>query len=126
MCKPTKISQLIVAVRQLIEVQTNGLEWFKSHHGLVTKDDLKEMEKRMATKVSELDQTVNRLQAKVDKIWDEQQKRYDDLVKDFTAVKEQLANVEVPPAAQASIESFDAKLTAYDDVIPDPATPPTE
>jgi len=68
MCKPTKISQLIVAVRQLIEVQTNGLEWFKSHHGLATKEDLKEMEKRIMKSVAELTADVKASNAKLTKL----------------------------------------------------------
>jgi hypothetical protein len=68
MCPPTKISQLIDAVRQLVEVQTNAFEWIKSHHELATKADLKEMEKRIMKSVAELMADVRTANASLRKL----------------------------------------------------------
>lgn len=99
--------------------KTTGWQWFKSRCLPATQYDLEQLEKRMAIKLSELDKTVEGLQATVEKIWTEQQTRYDALLAEFNKLKEQLDNVELPPATESRLNAFAARLKEFDDTIPD-------
>lgn len=113
------LKDLTKEIKLFREVKQTEFEWLKSHFELATKQDLIEMEKRMALKVSELNTTVQSLRDQVVKIWGEQQTKYDALVVEFNRLKEQLDDAEVPADAVASIEAFQLKLKEFDDSIPD-------
>jgi hypothetical protein len=110
-----QISCLTKAVRDF----TDEFKCSRSHPNLVTKDDLKEMEKRMAIKLSDLKTEVAGIRAQVTKIWGEQQKKYDDLVVEFDKLKASLENVTLPDDVETDLTDFKAQLQAFDDTIPD-------
>ena len=61
------ISCLLHAVRDLTGEIKSGFEWFRSHHGLITKHDLREMEDRIMNKLETFfanQKTFNERQAK--------------------------------------------------------------
>jgi regulator of replication initiation timing len=95
------------------------LKWLRSHCWFVTKHDLNEMEERLSMKISELKNEVTGMKAQVTKIWDEQQKRFDELTTAFEALKATLGDAELDAETLAEIDSFKALLTAFDDTIPD-------
>src|SRR5678815_72093 len=48
-----KLSPEVQAINRLTEEIKAGFEWFKSHSGLVTKQDLKETERKLMSAISE-------------------------------------------------------------------------
>lgn len=81
----------------------------------------------MALKLSELNTTVSGLRSQVEKIWVEQQGKYDALVIEFNTLKEQLENVEVPADVETALTDFATRLKEFDDTIPDTTPePPVE
>lgn len=78
-----------------------------------------EFEKRMAIKVTELEGEVAGLKATVIKIWNEQQGKYDALLKQYEELQKQLENQEISAEAQTALDDFKAKLKEFDDTIPD-------
>lgn len=73
----------------------------------------------MAIKLSELKGEVSGLRSQVQKIWTEQQGKYDALVVKYDALTATLANQELDPEAEAEVTAFKAELKAFDDSIPD-------
>jgi hypothetical protein len=121
------ISCLTDAVRDFTEATKQEWERNRSHSALVTKQDLREMEERMAIKLSELKGEVGAIRDQVKKIWGEQQKKYDNLVVEFDKLKASLDNVELPEDVTTDITEFKAELQAFDDTIPDVTEePPAE
>lgn len=48
-----EISSLTHAIRELSESRRNEFEWFKSHHELATKQDLKQVESNIMSEIKE-------------------------------------------------------------------------
>lgn len=115
----SQISNLVGALRDLTEQLRIECQWRKSRCELATKDDLREMEIRMAIKVSELKTEVAGLRAQVQKIWGEQQAKYDALVVKYDELVKTLENQEISEEAEAEVTAFKAELKAFDDTIPD-------
>jgi paraquat-inducible protein B len=77
-------------------------------------------------KVSELGTNIDGIKAKITKIADEQQKRYDEIMVKLQAALDALANsdADVPADVTAKLDEVNTLLTAFDDTIPETATPP--
>jgi len=115
------ICSLALAIREFSDNRRTEFEWFKSHYELATKHDLEEMVNVMALKLSELGGTIQGLKAQVQKIWNEQQAKYDALVVKYGELEATLANVELPAEADTELTEFKTLLQAFDDTIPDPS-----
>lgn len=72
----------------------------------------------MAIKVSDLEKTIDGLTIQVQKIWDEQRKRYEDLLVQFNELKDELDNAEIPEVANEKLIAFQDKLNKFDEEIP--------
>jgi hypothetical protein len=62
------ICSLACAVREFIEQKKTEFEWLKSHHGLATLDDLKQMEKRIMASQAEIDAALSKIDAATNKL----------------------------------------------------------
>jgi hypothetical protein len=90
--------------------------WFRAHCLPATKQDLKEMEHHMATKVIDLAATLTALGAQLDKAKTE-------IVTEIQALKTALDTAEIPAEAQASLDKLTTLAQALDDLNPDAAAP---
>ncbi len=77
-----------------------------------TQQDLREMEQRMATKLSELADALTAVNTQVDKAAKE-------IVDAVKKLEDQLANGEISPAAEGALTALKAKVQALDDLNPE-------
>lgn len=95
----TAISALVRVLRDTLEQRKNEFDWVKSTAGLATKQDLKEMEKRMADKLDDIIADI-----------EEQKTLIAGLSSLITGLKQQLADalagVTLPPAVVAKIDKI--------------------
>lgn len=113
------ISHLARELCELVQQRKQEFEWHKSHCDLMTKTDLREMENRMALKVSDLKAEVAGLRSQVVKVFAEQQVAYDALKKSFDDFVASVGNADLPADATQELADFKAELQAFDDRIPD-------
>lgn len=103
---------------------TTSLEWHKSHHGLATKSDLEQMEKRIVMNQIELTAALDKLTAQTGKIAKEQSDRFDALTKTIQDLKDVIAaGGDVTPEVTAALANTQAALDSLDAAIPDAPTP---
>lgn len=88
----------------------SAIRWFRSRLP-ASLHDLRQFEKCMATKLTEIEAKLNAIADKVDKVKTEVQ-----------AVKDALDNVEIPPAAEAALARLTAAVEAVDVINPDAPT----
>lgn len=123
------LNELAVSIRRLAKQKETEFEWFKSHHDLATKHDLKEMESKIMSAISDFRDRVN---AKFDELGTAVDGVAGDV--DFLKKKiEELQNTPGPitPADQAILDELEArvgglneKVKALDAATEQPPTPP--
>ena len=116
------LSSLSMILSVLQSIHQQQLVEYGSRERAVTKCDLE----RLTMKVSELGTNIDGIKAKITKIADEQQKRYDEIMVKLQAALDALANsdADVPADVTAKLDEVNTLLTAFDDTIPETATPP--
>lgn len=138
---PEAISLVAHEVCKLREQKEKEFEWFKSHAGLATKQDLREMETRMAKTAAELTvdvrlaiAEVKETRAIVVKVGEETGKTLEAVAalnQTILALQKQIeggATTEELTAAVAELVTEAAatkvQAKATDDLVPDPVVPP--
>lgn len=103
------------------------LECFRSHSGIATKQDLKEMETRLLMNQAELAAGLKAIQTQVGKVAAEQAKRSDELAAKIKQLEDIIAaGGDVTAEVTEALDGVKTALQALDDVIPDaPVEPPT-
>lgn len=127
---------------KLREQKEKEFEWYKSHHGLATKQDLEKMETRIMASQAELAAQLKTITAEAKTTKEVLQKvsnessaslekitALDAKVKELTDIINQ--GGEITPELQASFDELKvasgealAAATAVDDLVPDPTEPP--
>jgi len=122
------ISQLVLALRGLREQKQIEFEWYKSHHGLATKNDLDKMEGRIMSKIGDFAEAQNAFNDRVDTA-------ITGLQGDIKALNDKITELQnsagqITPEDQALLDSLQArgqtiadKLEALDALTP--PVPPT-
>ncbi len=120
---------LISAVRAVSGELKAGMEWFKSHSGLATKHDLKALENKIMSAISDFATKQNAFNDRIDTA-------IADLQGDVKSLNDQIAALQassgtVTPEDQALLDGITArasavadKLDALDALTP-PVAPPT-
>jgi len=120
---------LTQAILGLTEMIALDLEWRKSHEGFATKHDLKELEHKIMSAISDFT-------TKVQAFFDRQDKAITDLQDDVKTLNDQIAalqasNGAITPEDQAALDAITErastisdKLDALDALTPPVVTPP--
>lgn len=77
---------------------------------------------QIMVKVSEVEGKVTAINDKLSKIGSETS----GLVQQVADLKAQLADQELPPGAQAALDTLEATAQRIDDMVPDPVPPPSD
>ena len=119
-----QLSLLVHELRELRELKKQEFEWFKSHAGLATKQDLKEMEKRMAMTSQQLETLLNNQTTQIGKVAKEQSDRFDALTAKIKELQDLIdAGGAITPEIEAAATNVQTALDNLDASIPD--APPT-
>ena len=122
------ISSLAFELRELNELKRAEFEWFKSHHGLATKQDLKEMEHKIMSAISKFAEEQNAFNDRVDAA-------VTGLTADIQALNDKITELQnstggITPEDQVLLDAIEArsaviatKLEALDALTP--PKPPT-
>jgi hypothetical protein len=123
------LSALVSAICAATEQKKEELAWIKSHAGLATKQDLKEMEKRlMANQVknqTELIAELDRMRTQTEKVRVEQSKRFDDVLRTIAELNAIIAAGPLLAGVAEKQLALAESLQAFDDVVLDPVGSPT-
>lgn len=114
--------ELLALVHELRKVIEAGVEWFKSHSALPTKQDLKEMENRIMSKQTEVVVQLQGIQTTLNKVAIEEtalKTKVDELVALVETMKD-----EASPELVAAVQAVADQAGVLDAIVPDPVEPP--
>lgn len=106
-------------VNGLVEQRKIEFDWLKSHAGLATKQDLKEMEKRIVMTQKELSDALDRMTVQTGKVAKEQNDRFDALTATIKELTDAINAGEVKPEVATALTNAQAALDSLDAAIPD-------
>lgn len=118
------ISMLACAVREHTEHCKNEFEWYKSHTGFATKNDLLNLENRMAIKVSEIKTAVAEIKANNAEAYAELGTRIADLQKQIDDLIAGNGDPSVTDAQfEADLQEARSQAAALAGIVPGTPTP---
>jgi chromosome segregation ATPase len=118
------INNLTAALREATEQRATEFKWLKSHFEFATKQDLKEMEKRILMTQAELSTALDKLTSQTGKIAQEQSDRFDKLSAEIKKLTDIInAGGDVTPQVTEALAKTQTALDNLDAAIPDAPEP---